>query len=165
VLAEAFCTGDVLVRDRALVGLLEAILGKGKPIEALQRLRQGADIQSAYSSLPADLQVESLRRYLEAWSKVHNGSAGLVEEYQSDAGGLPTALAEAAWSYLRGVAAEKEATKGHSKEDCLGFMVRAREAFASSVERDKDLGVFAGPAQKHLAGIAESSESRCEPSK
>ena len=154
-----------MVRDRALVGLLEAILGKGKPIEALQRLRQGADIQSAYSSLPADLQVESLRRYLEAWSKVHNGSAGLVEEYQSDAGGLPTALAEAAWSYLRGVAAEKEATKGHSKEDCLGFMVRAREAFASSVERDKDLGVFAGPAQKHLAGIAESSESRCEPSK
>lgn len=166
VLAEAFCTHpDVLVQDRALAGLLKAILGKSDPREALQRLWEGTDIQSAYSSLPPDLQVEPLRRYLEAWSKVHDGSAGLVEEYRSDTGGLPTSTAEAAWSYLRGVAAEKEATKGHSKEECLVFMARAREAFESSVERDKDLLVFAGPAQKHLAGIAELSESRCEPSK
>lgn len=166
VLAEAFCTHpDVLIQDRALAGLLKAILGKSDPPDALQRLSEGTDIHSAYSSLPPDLQVEPLRRYLEAWSKVYDGSAGLVEEYPSDAGGLPTSMAEAAWSYLRGVAAEKEATKGHSKEECLELMSRAREAFESSVERDKDLLIFASPAQKHLAGIAESSQSRCEPPK
>lgn len=166
VLAEAFCTQpDVLVQDRALAGLLKAILGKSDPREALNRLWDGTDIQSAYSSLPPELQVEPLRRYLEAWSKVYAGSVGLVEEYPSDKGGLPTSTAEAAWSYLRGVSAEKEATKGHSKDECLAFMARAREAFESSVERDKDLLVFAGPAKKHLTGIAESSERRCEQSK
>jgi hypothetical protein len=160
VLAEAFCTQpDELVQDRALVGLLRAILGTSGELE------DGEDIHSAYSALPQDLQVEALRRYLETWSRVHDGSAGLVEEYGSETGGLPTPMAEAAWSYLRGVAAEKEATKGHSKEECLDFMARAREAFESAVDRDKDLLVFAGPARRHLAGIAEASENRCEPSK
>lgn len=161
VLADAFCTHpDALVQDRALTGLLKAILGSSDPADALERLWNGTDIHGAYSNLPPDLQVEPLRRYLEAWSKLHN-SGGLVDEYPSDASGLPTPMAEAAWSYLRGVAAEKEATKGHSRDECLELMARAREAFENSVERDRDLLVFASPARKHLAGIAESSENRC----